>query len=82
MFDFYSSKSVYTFPVYHGASVQGPRYSDGMDVNFCGTDRRWWVHAFSLSAGFFILSSGMAECIKLFLDFRHFFTGRSGANIE
>ena len=45
-----------------------------MDVSFCGTDRRWWVHALSLSTGGF-LSSGVTECPKLFLDLRRLFTG-------
>ena len=57
----------------HGASDHGPRSSDGMDLSFCGTDRRWWVHALSHSAGAF-LSSGVTECTKLFLDFRRLFT--------
>ena len=39
------------FQCYHGALVHGTRSSDGMDVSFCGRDRRWWVHALSLSAG-------------------------------
>ena len=62
------------FQCNHGASVPGPRSSDGIDVSFCGTDRRWWVHGLSLSAEGF-LSSGMTECTKLFLDFRRLFTG-------
>ena len=44
----------------HGAS-------DGMDL-------RWWVHGLSYSAVGF-LSSGVTECTKLFLYFRHLFTG-------
>ena len=62
------------FQCNHGASDHGPRSSDGMDLSFCGTDRRWWVHALSRSAGGFV-SSGVTECTKLFLDFRHLFTG-------
>ena len=44
----------------YGASDQGPRSSDGMALSFCGTDRRWWVHALSRSARVF-LSSGVTE---------------------
>ena len=61
------------FPCNHGASDPGPRASDGMDLSFCVTDRRWWVHAFSRSAGGFV-SSGVTECTKL-LDLRRLFTG-------
>ena len=28
--------------------------SDGMDLSFCGTERRWWVHALSRSAEGFV----------------------------
>ena len=52
--------------------ILGPRSADGMDLSFCDTDRRWWVHALSRSAGWFI-SSGVTECTKLLLDFRHLF---------
>ena len=62
------------FQCNHGASDSGPKSSDGMDLSFCGTDRRWWVHALSRSAGGFV-SSGVAECTKLFLDLRRLFTG-------
>ena len=62
------------FQCNHGASDIGPRSLDGMDVSFCGTDRRWWVHALSLSAGGFLLS-GVTECTKLCLNFRRLFTG-------
>ena len=55
------------FQCNHVAAVPGPRSSDGMDVSFCGTDRRWWVHVLSLSAAGF-LSSGVTECTKLFLE--------------
>ena len=44
----------------HGASDPGPRSSDGMDLDFCGTDRRWWVHAVSRSAGGF-MSNGVTR---------------------
>ena len=57
----------------HGASDPGSMSSDGMDLSFCGTDRRWWFHALSRSAGGFV-SSGVTECTKLFLDFRQLFT--------
>ena len=62
------------FQCNHGASDPGPKFADGMDLSFCGTDRRWWVHAPSRSAGGFV-SSGVTECTKLFLDFRCLFTG-------
>ena len=58
------------FQCNHGASDPGPRSSDGMDLSFCGTDRR---HALSRSDGGFV-SSGVTECTKLFLDFRRLFT--------
>ena len=58
----------------HGTSDPGSRSSDGMDLSFCGTDRRWLVHALSRSAGRFV-SSGVTECTKLFLDSRRLFTG-------
>ena len=70
----HSSSQFRHFQCYHGASVPGPMSSDGMDVSFCGTDRRWWVHALSLSDEGF-LSSGLTECTKLFLDFKRLFTG-------
>ena len=35
----------------HVASDPAPRSSYGMDLVLCGTDRRWWVHALSRSAG-------------------------------
>ena len=57
----------------HGASDPGSRYSDGMDLSFCGIERRWWVHALSRSAGGFV-SSGVIKCTKLFLDLMHLFT--------
>ena len=60
------------FQCNHGASYPGPRSSGGMDLS--GTDRRWWVHDFSRSAGGFV-SSGVTECTKLFLDFRRLCTG-------
>ena len=41
------------FQCNHGASDPGPKSSDGMDLSFCGTDHRWWVHALSRSAGGF-----------------------------
>ena len=53
------------FQCNHGAS-------DGIDLSFCSTDCRWWVHALSRSAGGFE-SSGVTECTKLFLDFRRLF---------
>ena len=62
------------FQCNHGASDPGRRSSDGMDASFCGTDRRWCVHALSRSAGWFV-SSGVTECTKLFLDFKSLFTG-------
>ena len=62
------------FQCNHGASDSGLRSSDGMDLSLCSTDRRWWVHALSRSAGGCI-SSGVTECTKLFLDFRRLFTG-------
>ena len=49
------------FQCNHRISDHGPPSSDGMDLSCCGTDRRWWVHALSLSAGGF-LSSGVTEC--------------------
>ena len=58
----------------HGASDPGPRSSDDMDLSFCGTDRRWWVHGLSHSAGGFV-SGGVTECTKLFLGFRRLFAG-------
>ena len=60
------------FQCNHGSSDNGPRSSDGMDFSFCGTDRMWWVHAFSRSAGGFV-SSGVTECTKLFPDFRRLY---------
>ena len=62
------------FQCNHGFSDPGPRSSYGMDLSFCGTDCRWWVHALSRAAGGFV-SSGVTECTKLFLDFRRLFTG-------
>ena len=62
------------FQCNHGASDPWPRSSDGMDLGFCGTDHRWWVHALSRSVGGFV-SSGVTECTKLFLDYRRLFTG-------
>ena len=62
------------FQCNHGASDPGPRSSDSMDLSFCGTDRRWWVHALSRPAGGFV-SSGVTECTKLFLYFKRLFTG-------
>ena len=56
----------------HGASYLVPRFSDGMDFNVCGTDRRWWVHALSDSARG-LVSSGVTEWTKLFLVFRRLF---------
>ena len=44
------------FQYNHGASDPGPRSSYGMDYSFCGTDRLWWVHALSDSAGGFLSS--------------------------
>ena len=61
------------FQCNHGASDLGSKSSNGMDLSFRGTDRRWWIHAFSRSAGGFV-SSGVTECTKLFLDFRRLFT--------
>ena len=51
--------------------ILGP---DGMDLSFGGTDRRYWLHPLGGSAGGFV-SSGVTECMKLFLDFRRLFTG-------
>ena len=62
------------FQCNHGASDPGPKSSDGMGLSFCGTDRRWWFHALSCSAGGFA-SSSVTECTHLFLDFRRLFTG-------
>ena len=41
-------------------SDPGTRSSDGIALSFCGTDRRWWFHALSRSAGGFLLS-GVTE---------------------
>ena len=54
------------FQCNHGASDTGPKSSNGIDLSCCGTDCRWWVHALSRSAGGFV-SSGVTECMKLFL---------------
>ena len=62
------------FQCNHGASDPGSKSSDGMDLGFCRTDRMWWLHALSRSAGCFVLS-GETEYTKLFLDFRRLFTG-------
>ena len=62
------------FQCSHGASDPGPSFLDGMDLSFCGTDRRCWFNALSRYAGGFV-SSGVTECTKLFLDFRRLFTG-------
>ena len=64
------------FQCNHGASDPVPRSLDGMDLSFSGADRRWWVHSPSCAAGGFV-SSGVTECMKLFLDFRRLFTGSS-----
>ena len=48
------------FQCNHGASYPGPKSSDGMDLSFCGTDRRWWVHALSRAAGGFV-SNGVTR---------------------
>ena len=56
------------FQCNHGDSDPVPRSLDGMDLSFCGTDRRWYVHVVSRSAG-------VTEWTKLFLDFRRLFTG-------
>ena len=58
------------FQCNRGPSDPGPRSLDGMDMSFCDTDRWWWVHTLSRSAGGFV-SSGVTE---LFLDFRRLFT--------
>ena len=42
----------------------GPRSSDDMDVSFRSTDRRWWDHALSRSAGEFV-SSGVTKCTRM-----------------
>ena len=55
------------FQCNQGAADPGPKTSDG-------TDRRWWVHALSRSAGG-LVSSGVTECTKLFFDFRRLLTG-------
>ena len=47
------------FQCNHEASYPGPRSSDVMALNFSGTDRRWWVHALSCSAG-----GGVTEAIS------------------
>ena len=44
------------FQCNHGASDPDPKSSDGMDLSLCGTDRRWWAHALSRSAGVFVPS--------------------------
>ena len=78
MFDFQRPIPVLSlfrhFQCNHGASDPGLKSSGGMDLSFCGTDRRWWVHVLSRSAGGFV-SSGVTECTKLFHDFRRLFTG-------
>ena len=61
------------FQCNHGDSDPGYRSSDGMDLSFCGTDRKWWVHVLSRPAGGFV-SSGVTGCTKLCLDFRRLFT--------
>ena len=65
MFDFQPTTPALSlfihFQCNHGISDHGPASSDGMDLSCCGTCRRWWVHALSLSAGGF-LSSGVTEC--------------------
>ena len=61
------------FQCNHVVSDPGHRSSDGMDFSLCGTDRRWWVHALSRSAGGFL--SSVTECTKLFLGFNRLFTG-------
>ena len=58
------------FQCNHGASDPGPRSSDGMYLSLCGSYRRWWVHAGGL------LTSGLTECTKQFLDFMSLFTTR------
>ena len=50
------------FQCNHGPSDPGPRSADGMDLSFCGTDRRWWVHALSRLAGGFV-SSGATRAV-------------------
>ena len=62
------------FQCNHVALDHGPRSSDGMDLSFCGTDSRWWVHALSRSAERYLLS-GLTKCTKLFLDVMRLFTG-------
>ena len=62
------------FQCNHGASDPVLKSSDGMDLSLCGRDRMWWVHALCRSAGG-IISSGVTECTKLFLDFRRLFIG-------
>ena len=63
------------FQCNNGASDPWPKSSDGMDLSFCGTYRRWctWVHL-SRSAGGFV-SSSVTECTNPFLDLRRLFTG-------
>ena len=64
MFDLHRSIPVLSqFKHNHGTSDHGPRSSDGMDLSFYGTDRRWWVHALSRSA----VGLSQVVCTKLFL---------------
>ena len=41
------------FPYNHGASDPEPRFSDGMALSFCVSNRIWWVNALSCFAGGF-----------------------------
>ena len=65
------------FQCNHGTPDSEPRSSDSMDFSFCGTDRMWWVHVLSRSAGGFV-SSGVTECTKLFLDLMQLFSYLQG----
>ena len=69
MFDLQRPTSILSlfrhFQCNHEASVHVPRSSDGMDVSFCGIDRRWSMLLVLLLQ--FFLSSGVTEWLHAFV---------------